>query len=140
MDASIKNISDLKAEIVRLRMIEEQQSTQLKARFNTPSALFHTLISAFPKSSSQGDSSKSGIFNQDLFGILSRILLPLTLNNTLFRNSNFVIKALVGLVSQKASHFISEDSVSGLINKIKSIFEKKNKNSDYGIPPESEAS
>ncbi|MDB5133465.1 MAG: hypothetical protein JWP37_68 [Mucilaginibacter sp.] len=138
MDISIKNINDLKAEIIRLRVIEQQQSEGLKARVSSPSALFHTAISLFPKSSSPGDDSKNSIFNQDFFGILSRVLLPLTLNKTLFRNSNFVVKALVGFLSQKASHFISEDSVTGLISKVKSIFEKKNKKTDYGIPPDSE--
>ncbi|MDB5151938.1 MAG: hypothetical protein JWR54_689 [Mucilaginibacter sp.] len=136
MDTSIKNISDLKAEIARLHIVKEQQRTALKARFNTPSALFHTIISLYPKSH-DGD-SKSSIFNQDFFGLLSRILLPLTLNKTLFRNSNFVIKALVGFLSQKASHFISEDSVTGLWGKLKSMFAKKDKKTDYGIPPLSE--
>jgi hypothetical protein len=137
MDISIKNSRDLKAEIVRLRALEGQQSLELKTRFNTPSALFHTVFSLFPKF--QSDGSKSNILNQDFFGILSRILLPLTLNKTLFRNSNFLVKAVVGFLSQKASHFISEDSVVGLWNKVKSIFEKKNKTADYGIPPDSEA-
>ena len=137
MDVSINNSSDLKAEIARLRGIEQEQSVALKARFSSPSAVFHTLLTVFPKSS---DNDKSSIFNQDFFGILSRILLPLTLNKTLFRNSNFLIKALVGFASQKASHFISEDTVTGLWGKIKSIFEKKDKKVDYGIPPESEAS
>ena len=86
------------------------------------------------------EDSKNSIFNQDFFGILSRILLPLALNNTLFRKSNFLVKGLVGILSQKASHFISEDTVVGLWDKVKGIFEKKNKNPDYGIPPESEAS
>lgn len=140
MDTSINNISDLKAEIIRLHSIEEQQSIQLKARFNTPAALFHTLISAFPKSPSTSGDDKSSIFNQDFVGLLSRIFLPLTLNKTIFRNSNFIVKALVGFLSQKASHFISEDSVAGLVDKVKSLFEKKHKKTNYGIPPESEAS
>jgi hypothetical protein len=136
MDMSIKNSSDLKAEIVRLRALNQQQSFELKARVNTPSALFHTIFSLFPKF--PGDGPKSNILNQDFFGILSRILLPLTLNKTLFRNSNFLVKAVVGFLSQKASHFISEDSVVGVWNKVKSIFEKKHKTTDYGIPPDSE--
>ncbi|MDB5025715.1 MAG: hypothetical protein JWP78_3470 [Mucilaginibacter sp.] len=136
MDTSIKNISDLKAEIARLHIVKGLQRTELKARFNTPSALFHTIISLYPKS--HDGELKSSIFNQDFFGLLSRILLPLTLNKTLFRHSNFAVKALVGFLSQKASHFISEDSVSGLWGKLKSMFAKKDKKTDYGIPPLSE--
>jgi hypothetical protein len=135
MDVSINNASELKAEIARLKMIKEEQSLAIKARFNTPSALFHTIVSIFPKSS---DGKGGSFFNQDIFGLLSRVLLPLTLNKTLFRNSNFMVKTLIGFLSQKASHFISEDSVTGLWGKVKSIFEKKEKKTDYGIPPLSE--
>ena len=138
MDIVIKNSSDLKAEIIRLRMQEQAQSLEIKARFSSPSAIFHTVLSLFPRSSS-ADGSKGNILNQDFFGLISRILLPLTLNKTLFRNSNFLIKGLVGFLSQKASHFITEDSVVGIWGKIKSVFDKKPK-TDYGIPPESEAS
>lgn len=139
MDLSINNISDLKAEILRLREIEEQQSIALKARVSTPSALFHTFISMFPKSPGKGSDSNDSIFNQDLVGILSRIILPLALNSTVFRKSNFVVKTLVGFLSQKASHFISEDSVTDLFSKVKSMFAKKEKKTDYGIPPLSES-
>jgi hypothetical protein len=94
-------------------------------------------MTVFPK----GSGSKYDIFHQDFLGIISRIILPLTLNKTVFRNSNFLIKGLVGFLSQKASHFISEDSVTGLWDKITSVFDKKkHKHEDYGIPPESEAS
>ncbi|HEY4323117.1 MAG TPA: hypothetical protein VGN20_04005 [Mucilaginibacter sp.] len=135
MDTSINNASELKAEIARLKMIEEEQSHAIKARFNTPSALFHTIVSIFPKS----PEGKGGFFNQDIFGLLSRIVLPLTLNKTIFRNSNFLIKTLVGFLSQKASHLVNEDVVTGAWDKVKSLFEKK-KPADYGIPPDSEAS
>jgi hypothetical protein len=135
MDISINNASELKAEIARLKMVGEEQSLALKSRFNSPSALFHTIISIFPRS----EGSKGGFFSQDIFGLLSRVLLPLTLNKTIFKNSNFLVKTLIGFLSQKASHFISEDSVTSVWDKIKSFFEKK-KPADYGIPPESEAS
>ncbi len=135
MDISINNASELKAEIARLKMVEEEQSIAIKARFSTPSALFHTIVSIFPKS----PEGKGGFFNQDIFGLLSRIVLPLTLNKTIFRNSNFLIKTLVGFLSQKASHLVNENVVTGAWDKVKSIFDKK-KPVDYGIPPESEAS
>ncbi|MEO6851115.1 MAG: hypothetical protein ABI203_00050 [Mucilaginibacter sp.] len=137
-DISINSAADLQAEIARLRLLKVEQGIAIKERFNSPSALFHTVISLFPKPSAGNSDDKGSIFNQDYFGILSRILLPLALNKTLFRNSNFIIKGLVGFLSQKASHFISEDSVVGLWDKVKHVFEKKDP--DYGIPPESEAS
>ncbi len=136
-NVTINNAEDLKAEILRLRHLKEEQGEALKARFISPGAAISTLMTVFPKESRL----KFDIFHQDFLGILSRILLPLTLNKTLFRNSNFLTKGLVGFLSQKASHFISEDAVSGLWDKVKSLFEKKKqKQEDYGIPPESEAS
>lgn len=135
-DISINSAGELKAEIARLRLLREEQGEAIAARFSSPSATFSTIYSVFSK----GDSPKGNIFGQDLFGVLSRILLPLALNKTIFRNSNFLIKGLVGLVSQKASHFINEDNVTGLWHKIMSLFEKKHNHADYGIPPESEAS
>lgn len=136
-DVHINNVNDLKAEILRLRHLREEQGEALKERFSSPITAFSTLMTVFPKNAG----SKYDIFHQDFLGIISRIILPLVLNKTLFRNSNFLTKGLVGFLSQKASHFISEDSVTDLWDKVKSVFEKKNhKHQEYGIPPESEAS
>ncbi len=136
-DLSINNVRDLKAEIVRLKLLREEQGKAIGERFSSPSAVFSTVVSLFPK---RTPGSGFDIFHQDFFGLLSRILLPLTLNKTIFRNSNFIMKGIVGFLSQKASHFINEDSVMGLWDKVKHLFEKKDKKEDYGIPPESEAS
>jgi hypothetical protein len=121
-NAPIYSNDDLKAEILRLQGLEREQGIAIKQRFNSPGALFSTLFSLFPKST-EAD-RESNLFHQDFIGVLSRFLLPFTLNKTIFRNSNFIVKALVGLVSQKASHFISEDSVEGIWDKAKNIFTK----------------
>lgn len=116
----IRNCSDLKAEIYRLQGIEEEKRSVLQKHFSSPGAIFSTIFSLF-KSNTPEDKDSS-LFNQDFVGMLSRIVLPFALNKTLFRKSNFVIKALVGLVSQKASHYISEDSVTGIWDKAKGLF------------------
>jgi len=134
MDSAIKNIDDLQAEIGRLRLVRDEQGAAIKARFATPSATFSTIFSVFVPEGSRT------IFKQDLFSLISRIVLPLTLNKTIFRNSGFLVKGLVSLVSQKASDFISEDSIIAVWDKVKSLFDKKKKDADYGIPPDSEAS
>jgi hypothetical protein len=142
MDVPIRNISDLRGEIYRLRELEQEQSVAIGLRFKSFSSTLSTLASLFPKSISS-DGKTSSFFEQDLVGLISRFVLPFTLNKTIFRNSNFIIKTLVGLVSQKASHFISEDSVMGLWDKVKHIFaakEKKAKNPEKNaIPPLSES-
>lgn len=133
MEPSITNSTDLRQEIIRLKGLETEQSEALKARFSSPMAIFSTLYSLFPKSNHDGE-SKTNIFNQDFVSIISRFLIPLTLNKTLFKNSGFLIKALVGLVSQKASGFINEDSVVSVWDKVKHLFSKKKNDVDQRYP------
>jgi hypothetical protein len=126
MEPIIKNSWDLRQEIIRLKGVEEQQAVALKARFSSPVAVLTTLYSLFPKANNTGE-NKTNIFNQDFVSILSRFLIPFTLNKTLFKNSGFIIKALVGLVSQKASGYVNEDLVMGVWDKVKHLFSKKDK-------------
>ena len=130
MKILIQNAEDLKAQIVRLKILEIDQSIALKARFSSPAAIFSTAMTLFPKSPTVDGVKHESFFSQDFLGLISRIALPLTLNKTLFRNSNFLVKTLVGILSQKASHYISEDAVSGIWGKAKSIFNKFAKKTD----------
>lgn len=143
MDVPIRNIDDLHGEIARLSGLRQQQKTALGERFSSPSAIFSTMFSLFPKTPAT-DSIRGNLLNQDYFGLISRFVLPFALNKTFFRHSNFIVKALVGMVSQKASHFISEDSVTSLWDKAKGLFnkvtgkEKPPKETNlkgYGVPP-----
>ncbi|MGN6178056.1 MAG: hypothetical protein ACTHNW_02680 [Mucilaginibacter sp.] len=132
MDNPIKNSWELREEIIRLRALEEEQAAAIKERFSSPAAAFSAVYSLFPKPA--GGGSRTNIFNQDFVSILSRFLLPLTLNKTLFRKSGFIVKTLVGLVSQKASGYINEDSVVGLWDKVKALFHKKGESVKQNYP------
>lgn len=127
MDIPIRSITDLRGEIYRLKGLEREQSMAIGQRFNSPSAIFSTIVSLF-SGPPTADGTKSRFFEQDIVGLISRFVLPFTLNRTLFRKSNFIVKTLVGLISQKASHFITEDSVGGVWDKIKSFIPLFNKN------------
>lgn len=135
MDTPIKNSWDLKLEIVRLKELEEEKSAALKVRFNSPAAVFSTVYSIFPKGiNTHTVDTKTNIFNPDFVSIISRFLIPLTLNKTLFKNSGFLIKALVGLVSQKASGYINEESVVSVWDRVKGVFGKKRPKVDQRYP------
>ena len=58
---------------------------------------------------------------QDWVGFISRFIIPLVLNKTLFRGSGFIMKALVGLASQKAANYVSSDTVTGVWDKAKGL-------------------
>ncbi|MDO3642312.1 hypothetical protein [Mucilaginibacter sp. L3T2-6] len=143
MDLPVRNQSDLRAEIIRLKDVEREQSIAIGQRFKNFSATLSTLGTLFPRTLTPEGKSAS-FFDQDLVGLISRFLLPFTLNKTIFRKSGFLVKAIVGLISQKASHFISEDTVMSTWDKIKDLFSKKKKKTDNisdekGIPPLSES-
>jgi len=140
MDIPIRNISDLRGEIYRLKELTKEQNTALGERFKNPVALFSTVKSLFSKRVDP-DSKSSSFFDQDLVGLISRFVLPFTLNKTIFRHSGFIVKTIVGLVSQKASHFITEDSVTSVWDKVSSFFKGKAKNDKAvhkGVTPLSE--
>ncbi|MDB4901230.1 MAG: hypothetical protein JWQ63_511 [Mucilaginibacter sp.] len=140
MDLPVKNIDDLRLEIYRLKGLEEQQSFALRQRFNSPLAIFSTIFSLIPKSQGTNGLKSGGLFNIDIVQLMSSFLLPFTLNKTLFRRSNFLIKGLVRIVSRRASRFINEDSVSSIWDKVKSFIPDKiksmipDKNKDVAKP------
>ncbi len=123
MTLPIRNTVELRDEIYRLQGVEAEQSAALKKRFDSPGAIFSTVMSLFPKSDDKEDKNSS-LFNQDFIGLISRFVLPIALNKTLFKNSGFIVKTVVGLLSQKASHYINEDSVSDVWGKVKHLFEE----------------
>ncbi len=126
MDISVKNIFDLQAEIIRLEKVKQEQEMLLKQRFSSPSAIISSVRSIFPKApEGEGNGGIGSFFSPDLLSLISRFVLPIALNKTLFKNSNFLIKTIVGLMSQKASTYISEDSVTSVWGRVKSLFGKK---------------
>jgi len=126
MEIPVKNIFDLQAEIIRLEKVRQEQEMVLKQRFSSPGAIFASVRSIFPKSA-EGEPSNgaASLFSPDILSLVSRFVLPIALNKTLFKNSGFIIKTLVGLASQKASSYISEDSVTSVWGRVKSLFGKK---------------
>ena len=124
MELAIKDITELRKEIENLKAIESRQAFVIKSRFNSPSAIFATATSLF--ASDKGDGvTHNNLFNKDLVAMLAKVVLPFTLNKTIFRNSNFITKFLVGLASQRASTLINQKSVTSIWDKIKSLLPKK---------------
>lgn len=126
MIVPIKTIHDLRNEIVRLETLNVQQEVAIKQRFSSPSIIYKTLLSAFPKSSgSKTTGGKVGqlneIFNQDIIATVSRFLLPLTLNKTLFKGSGFITRSIVTFASKKASEYINQESVTTGWEKVKTM-------------------
>jgi hypothetical protein len=126
MEIPVKNIFDLQAEIIRLEKVRQEQEMLLKQRFSSPKAILASVRSIFPKSpEAEVGGGTTSLFSPDILSLVSRFVLPIALNKTLFKNSGFIIKTLVGLASQKASSYISEDSVTSVWGRVKSLFGKR---------------
>jgi hypothetical protein len=140
MDTPIYNITDLRLEIERLKASKQIQEEAIAAHFKSPGAIISTITHAFRGTA--GDVKGSILGGQDIYGLVSRVVLPFLLNKTIFRGSNFIIKAAVGLLSQKASEFVNEKNVVSIWDKIMSVIPKKKSKKvsvDYGIPPYSKS-
>lgn len=122
MDLPIKNLNDLQTEIARLEALKVYQETHLRDRFKSPLAIFSTVKSLF---ASGNENAKNDFLKTDLLGLISRLVLPVALNKTLFRKSGFIMKTLITLVSQKASGYINEGSVTSIIDKVKNFIRPK---------------
>ena len=121
MEAVIYNITDLRAEIYRLKAVKKEQEIAIVGHFNSPAAIFHTVTSFFKSSGPLGKQGGLLGSGQDIVSLISRFAVPFILNKTLFRSSNFIIKTIVGLLSQQASGFINEKSVVSLWDKVISL-------------------
>jgi hypothetical protein len=127
MDVQIRNTDDLRLEIARLKGLEREQAIAIRQHFSSTRAIFSTVLSLFPKFSIAETIGGAVNSSPDIIQLISSFVLPFTLNKTLFRRSNFLIKALVRLASQRAAQFINKKNLGFVWDKLKSIIPEKAK-------------
>jgi hypothetical protein len=137
---NITTLDDLHNQVQLLKIDYTQKGVMLKQDAKTYVGQFslgnlvkkYATPSAFVKFDEQTNIS----------GKVLGFLLPLILNKTVFRGSGFITKALATLISGKVGQSLDGEHLSGIFNKVKSIFAKKKRKDggfvDYGIPPDSE--
>lgn len=144
MEKSFSSLAELRAEIDFLKVKQFKDEEALKEKF-TPSAIFSTVGGLF-KTDTGKKSFTQDLMQQDLFTNISRVLIPLFLNGIVFKNSGFITKTLITFLSQKAAKQVNSDKLTGLLDKVTSMFKSKINGTvskstpirDYGIPPDSE--
>jgi hypothetical protein len=146
----IHTIEDLRAEIARLKVLKFEQEAYLGDQFSlleykleAPMRLYERIASFLPAAKEaflpNGKSMGSDWVTNSL-----RVGLPFLFNKVLFRKAGFIKKGLLLLASQQAAGFLNKDRLADLIDKITSLIhpsnkgKKKKKETDYGIPPDSE--
>ena len=138
----IRTLDDLQREVVILKADYKGREIMLKddaSAYIKQFSIFNLL---------RKYTSPSGLFKLDekthISGKIMSMVLPLILNKTLFRGSGFITKALAAVVSGKLGSSLDAESLSGIFNTVKSLFNSKKKAKekvkyiDYGIPPDSE--
>lgn len=138
---NIRTLADLHTEVQRLKADYTHRGDALKVDAKTYVQQF-TLGGLIKKYA-----TPSGFLKFDektnISSKIMSVVLPLLLNKTIFRGSGIITKAIGALVSGKVGQSLDAESLSGIFNMIKSIFNKKDKKKevafvDYGIPPDSE--
>jgi hypothetical protein len=148
MKSKISNIDDLRSEILRLKLqqfhheaVIEQDINKIKDKFRIPSILLNKVNTWFGDNTKGADKTSNDWVTNAL-----RIGLPVALNKLVFGRSNFIIKSLVAMLSQKAATSVNKDTLTHWIDKAShwirgaaiSRKEKRKRPHDYGIPPDSE--
>ncbi len=146
----INNIEDLRAEITRLKALKFEQEAYLGDQFGfleykleAPMRLYERITSFLP-SVKEAFLSSSNSAGSDWVTNSLRVGLPFLFNKVLFRKAGFIKKGLLLLASQQAAGFLNKDRLADIIDKITSLVQhsnkgkKKKKETDYGIPPDSE--
>ena len=137
----IKSLAELHLEISRVKVDYLIKETQLKDNTKAYIKQFSplNLIKDFlnPQSLLKLDEKTN------LSGSIMSLILPMFLNNTVFRGSGFITKSIAALVSGKVGKSLDAESLTGMFNGVKSLFTSKKKKAnanfvDYGIPPDSE--
>lgn len=151
-ESKIKNLDDLRLEIVRLKALGKEQEDYLSDQYRlfndkvaAPVRFIKSLTSWLPGADLAKNLFSKGKKDEDWLSKALRIGLPVILNRFFLRRAGFLKRALVTLLSQQAAGALNKDSVSSLINKIADFVRPAKrgrrvvrKHVDYGIPPDSE--
>ena len=153
MKNRIENLTDLRAEILFLTVKRSQQESALsdevekiKRKLEAPKHFIQKVLNLItgdnaPKNAKLQNPEE----HQDWITSAFRVGIPVLLNKVLFRQSGFIIKTLVALLSQKAAVNVNKDILTEWTQKathwIKNFKSKRRRPAvvtDYGIPPDSE--
>ncbi|TAF46341.1 MAG: hypothetical protein EAZ51_02275 [Sphingobacteriales bacterium] len=145
----IKTIADLRAHINTLEIKKNEHEIFLQPKINAIKSTllfglntYHRIFGFFIGQTPFKLKGAKNIYQNDWVNLLSRFILPYILNKLFLKKSNFIVKALISLLSQAAITSVNKSSVANLVDKItqfvKSKTHKKQTDCDNIPPPNSE--
>lgn len=140
---NIQNLEELQAHIYTLKSGYMMQGDMLQQNVKLYVKQY-TIGNLIKKYATPSNLMKA----DDQLNVSSKVMsfvLPLLMNNTLFRGSGFITKALVGMATSKVGKTLDAEHLSSIVSTVKGWFRKTKKpvtpyqsRVDYGIPPDSE--
>jgi len=157
MRPKINDITDLQLEIQRLKNLKREQEVYfndqydlLKVKLTKPFQFMERIFSFLPG----GSATKASVINtndEDWLTRTLRIGLPFLVNRMFFRKAGYFKRFLMGVVSSQAAGFFNKERLAKGIDKLtalikhskvnkqeKKIRTQKEKEYNFGIPPDSE--
>jgi hypothetical protein len=144
----ITNIDQLRVRIAMLKLHRAEQEVYFNQSFNKVSKAISDPL-GFIKSLLSIGNRKSEIDAQegDWVTNLAKIALPYLLNNTILKNSGFIIKSIISFISLNLinAQNINQNVLLDWFDKLmiwidKKRNQRKQQSNDFGIPPDSETS
>ncbi|WP_028295760.1 hypothetical protein [Olivibacter sitiensis] len=133
MRNKINNITELHAEIARLKQVKSEQELFLsnqvalaKAKVNKPFGFIKSLGSFFIGGGESSTSKGSSEFHPDSITGLLQLGLPFFVNKVLFRKAGFIKRIVLAFASNQAAGMLNKDRIAAGISKLTS-FIKPNK-------------
>lgn len=151
VNRNINNVDELRAEIARLELLQQEQEGYLndqldllKDKLASPIHWFKKVTSWIPNLNKGPRPAYSSNPQADWLTNSLRVALPFLLNKVIFRKAGFIKKTLLVFASQKAASAINQNRITAVVDKIASFIRPSKpprvnqKMRDYGIPPDSE--
>jgi len=155
MKTKISNVTELQAEIARLKNIKVEQEaflefqvSLLKDKVTKPFHFFQQLFSFIPGADLLNKIGTQSSTQEDWLSKSLRIGLPFLVNRVFFRKAGYIKRIVMGLLSSQAAGLLNKERLAHAIDAvttwIKKAPKKKNKtkqrarNYNFGIPPDSE--
>lgn len=144
----ITNTDQLRVRIAMLKLQRAEQEVYFNQTFTKVSKAFSNPLS-FIKSLLSFGNRKGEIdaLNGDWVTNLAKIALPFLLNNTVLKNSGFIMKSIISFVSLNLinAQNINQNVLLDWFDRLMIWVEKKRdqrkqQGNDFGIPPDSETS
>lgn len=141
MRNKINNLTELHAEVARLKLLKNEQESYLsnqvalaKAKINKPFGFVKSIGSFFTGGDSSSPNGKSEFHPDNITGLL-QIGLPFFVNKVMFRKAGFIKRVLLSFASNQAAGMLNKDRIAAGISKLTALVKPKKSQKKVVVKP-----